>query len=261
MRVAFGAKLTLAFCVGLGILVLLGTLGYYSANEFSRLNREMRRRLEVEANLETVRQDVDRAELAQLRYQIKGDPAEDLEFGKIALRIEGEIEVMRGKLLAPDQKARVDQLRQAVHTRFALLAEVMEQRSSGGTATVLLFDQRSVVAARQVRDLIDTIGARQVQLTEENAERIERQARLLLHLAKWGAAFAVVLLMWSIYVILRYERDRRYVESDLKNARERLAIALDGSNSAAWDWDLPRDEIYLSAGWARIEGINLGAGC
>ena len=254
MRVAFVAKLALAVCVGLGIMVLLGALGYYSAEEFSRLNREMRRRLEVEANLETVRRDVDRAEIAQLRYQIKVDPAEDIEFWKIALRIEGEIEVMRSKLLAPDQKARVDQLMQAVHARFALLAEVMEQRSSGGTATVLLFDQRSVVAARQVRDLIDAIGTRQVQLTEESVERIEGQAWLLLRLAKWGAAFAVVLLMWSVYVILRYERDRRYVESDLKNARERLAIALDGSNSAAWDWDLPRDEIYLSAGWARMVG-------
>ncbi len=34
----------------------------------------------------------------------------------------------------------------------------------------------------------------------------------------------------------------------------RLAFALEGSNSAAWDWDLPRNEIYLSAGWPQILG-------
>ena len=57
----------------------------------------------------------------------------------------------------------------------------------------------------------------------------------------WGGAIAVALLIWTISVINRYERDRRSAEIDLANARERLAFALEGSNSAAWDWDLPRE--------------------
>lgn len=57
----------------------------------------------------------------------------------------------------------------------------------------LLFGRRGVAAGKEVQDLICAIGARQSQLSEDSAERIEGQAWLLLRLAVWGAAFAVVL--------------------------------------------------------------------
>ena len=254
MRVAFSTKLTVALCVGLGVLALVGAFGYYSTAEFSSRGEQMRRLLDLKGHLETLRQDVDRAELAQLRYELTESPADDIEFGQIALRIVGEVEVMRGKLAEPDQKVRIDRLRDAVQARFDLLAEAMEQRRAGTPATALLFGSRGVAAGKEVQGLIVAIGARQSQLTEDSAERIERQAWLMLHLAVWGAAFAVVLLTWSIYFVIRYERDRQRAERALKNAQERLAFALDGSNSAAWDWDLPGNQIYLSAGWARMLG-------
>ncbi|MBE0615453.1 MAG: PAS domain-containing protein [Burkholderiales bacterium] len=256
LRFSFSTKVALALCIGLGTLALLGALGYYGAGEFSRTGQEMRRQLIVQADLERVRQDVDKAEMAQLRFQLSGNHADDVEFGQISLRIAGEVEVIRGKLRAPDQKVRIDQLTQAVQTRFDLLAEAMHRRRSGNSANELLLGEPTVAVGKEVQELINAIGARQLQLVVENAARVENQVGQLLWWAVWGAAFAVVLLIWSIYVIVRYERDRRRAEGELANARERLSLALEGSMSAAWDWNIPLNAIYLSAGWSKLVGTE-----
>ena len=256
MRFSFSTKVTFALSIGLGILLVLGAFGYYSVGEFFKSGQEVRRLLQVRGNLEVVRRDIERAELVQFRYQLTRDPADRAEFTNSTLRVFKEIEDLRGRLVAPDQKDRLDELKRTVQTRFDVLAEAILKRGSGGTGTALLLSERSAVAGAAVRKIVDAIGERERQMIRESGERVENLVSLLLTLAFWGGAIAVTLLIWTISVINRYERDRRRAESDLANAQERLAFALEGSKSAAWDWDLPRNEIYLSAGWQQILGAE-----
>lgn len=254
LRLPFSTKVTFALSCGLGILLVLGAFGFYSAGEFFKTGQEVRRLLQVRANLDAVRVHIQRAEAAELRYQLTGDPADRREFPQLSSRIFKEIEDLRSMVVAPDQKDRLDVLRRVIQARFDLLAEAMRQRSTGGAGTALLLGQRSAETANEVRDLVDAIGERQKQLAKESGERLENLVRLLLTLASWGSVFAVTLLLWTVSVINRYERDRGRAERDLANARERLAFALEGSRSAAWDWDLLRNEVYLSAGWQQMLG-------
>jgi diguanylate cyclase (GGDEF)-like protein/PAS domain S-box-containing protein len=46
--------------------------------------------------------------------------------------------------------------------------------------------------------------------------------------------------------------ERRRTEREINDAKERLDLALAGSNLALWDWDLRANEIYFSEGWNRI---------
>ncbi|NJR71893.1 MAG: diguanylate cyclase [Gammaproteobacteria bacterium] len=46
--------------------------------------------------------------------------------------------------------------------------------------------------------------------------------------------------------------ERRRTEREINEAKERLDLALAGSNLALWDWDLRANEIYFSDGWSRI---------
>jgi len=46
--------------------------------------------------------------------------------------------------------------------------------------------------------------------------------------------------------------ERRRSEREIHDAKERLDLALAGSNLALWDWDLRTNEIYFSEGWNRI---------
>lgn len=256
LRFSFRTKINFALSSGLCILLALGAFGYYGVGEFFKAGREVRRLLQVGGNLEEIRRTIERAEAVQLRYQLTGDAADQREFAELNRRGLRQIEDLRGVLVVPDQKARLEKLKRDVQTRFDLLTEAILQRGSGGAGTSLLLSERSAEAGNEVQGIVDAIGERQRQLTRESGERVENLVRLLVKLAFGGGAVAVALLLWAMSVIYRYERDRRGAENDLANARERLAFALEGSNSAAWDWDLPREEIYLSAGWQRILGAE-----
>jgi diguanylate cyclase (GGDEF)-like protein/PAS domain S-box-containing protein len=51
--------------------------------------------------------------------------------------------------------------------------------------------------------------------------------------------------------------ERRRVEREIRDAKERLDLALEGSNLALWDWDLSSNEVFFSEGWAEMLGITL----
>ncbi len=256
LRFSFSTKVTVALSIGLGILLTLGAFSLYSASEFFKTGQEVRRLLQVRDDLEVVRGDIERAETAQLRYQLSGDPADHGEFTESSLRVFSEIDVLRGLLVAPDQKERLDRLRRTMQARFDALAEAMRKRGSDSAGAAPLFGKRSAETEKEVHDIAAAIGERERQLARQSAERVENLIRRLVALALWGGAIAVALLFWTIAVINRYERDRRRAESDLASAQERLAFALEGSKSAVWDWDLRHNEIYLSAGWPQMLGAE-----
>lgn len=51
--------------------------------------------------------------------------------------------------------------------------------------------------------------------------------------------------------------ERRRTERVITDAKERLDLALAGSNLALWDWDLAANEVYFSEGWVGVLGIKL----
>lgn len=256
LRFSISTKVTFGLSIGLGILLVLGALSLYSVDEFFETGQEVRRLLQIRENLEGLRRNIERAELLQFRYQLTGDRAEQGEFTRLTARVAREIENLGGMLVMADQKQRLDQLKGTVRARFDLLAEAMLKRGSDSTVAALLLSEHSAKAGAAVHELVDAIGESQRRLARESGARVENLVRLLVRLAIGGGTIAVALLIWTIAVINRYEQGRKRAESELASARERLAFALEGSNSAAWDWDLPRDEIYLSAGWQQLLGAE-----
>jgi len=54
--------------------------------------------------------------------------------------------------------------------------------------------------------------------------------------------------------------ERRRAEIALREAKERLELALEGSGAILWDYDVPAGRIYLSGGWSRLIGGGGDAG-
>ncbi len=52
--------------------------------------------------------------------------------------------------------------------------------------------------------------------------------------------------------------ERKRTEREIRRAKERLDLALAGSNLAIWDWDLAADEVYFSEGWELLLGVKPG---
>ncbi|MBC7621861.1 MAG: EAL domain-containing protein [Aeromicrobium sp.] len=50
--------------------------------------------------------------------------------------------------------------------------------------------------------------------------------------------------------------ERRRTEGEIRDAKERLDLALEGSSLALWDWDVSTNEVFFSDGWAEMLGIT-----
>jgi len=253
LRFTLGTRVTLALSIGLGILLTIGAVGFFSVGEFLKTREEVRRLQLVRENLEVLRRDVERAVSAQTRYRYTGDSADQAEYGASAQRVLREIENLRAVLAAPDQKDRLDQFKRAVQARLDALAGEIQSRAPVGAGVAPLPGRQSA-AELEMQRIANAIAERERQMTTESGDRVENLIELLLTLAIWGGAIAVALLTWTVFVITRHDLGRRRFERDLANARQRLDFALEGSKSAAWDWDLRRNEVYLSAGWLQMLG-------
>lgn len=51
---------------------------------------------------------------------------------------------------------------------------------------------------------------------------------------------------------------RKQVEADLKHSQERFELAVQGSKSGLWEWNLRTDEIHFSEQWKRLLGYTNG---
>jgi two-component system sensor histidine kinase/response regulator len=80
-------------------------------------------------------------------------------------------------------------------------------------------------------------------------------------------AFAVGLLLTALLCALvrTLAQSRRNalelagrMTRDLRRTEERLSLALEGSNLALWDWDVPSGTVFLSERWAEITGDTPG---
>ncbi|MBI4290937.1 MAG: PAS domain-containing protein [Betaproteobacteria bacterium] len=254
MRSSFGVKVTAALCIGLGMIIVLGLLGYRSMHEFYQSDREVQRLLAVRTLLEAIRLDVEHAEMVQLRFQLTGNPADRDEFQAMTNRVRATIDEASKMLVAPDQKDRLKALERTASDRFQVLAEAIRLRGPDGAAMAMLFGRRGVETGRGIATIVDEIGEHERQMAKAEQERVATNAELMSRITFGGASLAILLLVWVIFVIIRYERDRRRAEGELRGAQERLALALEGSHSAVWDWNLVRNEIYLSAGWSQMLG-------
>ncbi|GAB3018599.1 hypothetical protein GCM10025298_02220 [Natronobiforma cellulositropha] len=63
----------------------------------------------------------------------------------------------------------------------------------------------------------------------------------------------------SIVVSARDVTERRRRERELRETKRRLALALEGSNTGVWEWDLASDEVTWSESLERLLGLEPGA--
>jgi diguanylate cyclase (GGDEF)-like protein/PAS domain S-box-containing protein len=57
--------------------------------------------------------------------------------------------------------------------------------------------------------------------------------------------------------VARDVSQRRLAERAIRQARDRLDLALSASGLAMWDWDLAQQRVYFNEGWARLLGAGI----
>jgi PAS domain S-box-containing protein len=58
------------------------------------------------------------------------------------------------------------------------------------------------------------------------------------------------------YLLLKQQQRENETQANLKETKERLDLAITGSNDGIWDWDILNNQIFFSARWKDIVGYN-----
>ncbi|MBF0247388.1 MAG: PAS domain S-box protein, partial [Alphaproteobacteria bacterium] len=61
----------------------------------------------------------------------------------------------------------------------------------------------------------------------------------------------------SLFIgVVRDITERKQAQEDLKESRERLELAIQGSGEGIWDWNIQRDQLYISAKIQEMTGLD-----
>ena len=86
----------------------------------------------------------------------------------------------------------------------------------------------------------------------------DREAPRIVASATVALGLLVLIIMWSLATLRdRAMRLAHSMTRELRESRERLALALEGSNEAMFDWNVPTGTVTLSERWTRITGHGL----
>jgi signal transduction histidine kinase len=84
-------------------------------------------------------------------------------------------------------------------------------------------------------------------------EKVDRSTPLLVAGISGAISVLVLVIIWSLATLhARAARLARSMTRDLRESRERLALALEGSNQALFDWDVMTGKVTLSDQWSDI---------
>lgn len=65
-------------------------------------------------------------------------------------------------------------------------------------------------------------------------------------------------LLWRMGELVAVARDRQKAEDALRQSEERYQLAMDAASDGLWDWDVPRDLMYLSPRYQTMLGYQPG---
>ncbi|MES2977035.1 MAG: ATP-binding protein [Pseudomonadota bacterium] len=230
MRLSFRAKVNLVLGAGLALLFAIGA-GSYST--IDRLMVETRSESAVQDSfilLERIVSNLKSSESFQRKYLITST-AEDLqEYLHSREMVLSALGAFRNNPAKSEQTSSVTSLIESVQSRMDLLDEAVRVRQTSGLGAA-----RPIVDSefnRRLRDeidgLVDRLKAEEGGVLQAARQETKRSAKAAERLLISGGILSLVFFLWAIYIVNRYEGNRKRAAAELSRSEAMSRAVTEG---------------------------------
>ncbi len=143
------------------------------------------------------------------------------------------------------------QYRQPILEDSTFLAEQQE---------ILKLFERSETISKTLEQILNDIESEEYALLEIRQKDVERWSAIDQKVTFLGPVLVIIIAFLSgIGAINRldtYQRQKEKDQRELREARDRFASIIKGSNLGSWEWDLSDDTIKINDMWAEMLGYT-----
>lgn len=134
----------------------------------------------------------------------------------------------------------------------------IEKRASGDLAGA--YDPKRsesfFALARHIQKNADEVRLTERKLLDARVDRAENNQSYYITMMLAASVFSLVIVVVVSALMVKLRGRQEVVEDELREVRERLALAIKGTSDGVWDWNPITDEIYLSPRLKEIYGYG-----
>lgn len=196
---------------------------------------------------------------SQRGYLLSGEPIFLDTFEKDKSKVTEEIASLAEKTRDnPSQQSRLVELQQNVAIFIGGLSTVLAEREQQENDKLALFEssEKNADVRENIFRLANSILDEEYAILAARGQALEKKTdQYHLTLLVGGSVAALLLLIFN-WFLLQAQSRRNVAERSLREAEERLQLAVKGSNDGIFDWDVAAEKMYWSPQYKRMIGYD-----
>jgi len=252
-------KVKSGFGIAVGILVVIGVSVYNGLNNLFEAYDWQSHTYSVITQVEELETHLKDAQQAQRGFIISANQRYLPSYRQSINNIWSKFNVLQQKTNDNVVQQRfLGRLEPLIHDEIDFFEKTIEVRQNQGFNAVLAIVNTHYGQTTMER-IVETIA--QIKAEENRLLTLRRQQSadnvrsvLLTALCGW---LIVLLVMVVLYLFINREIiNRKKAEIALRESKDRLNFALEGTNDGLWDWNIATGEVYFSPKWMEMLGYK-----
>lgn len=110
--------------------------------------------------------------------------------------------------------------------------------------------------ARHIQQNLDAVREQEQALLDDRLHRAKKNQSYYVSMMLAASLSSLIIVVVISWLMLRLRTRQEIVEDELKEARERLSLAIKGTSDGIWDWNTITNDLYLSPRLKEIYGYQ-----